>query len=144
VTLTCTIPASFITYNSGTKTFSFNPTTAADLGVWNVILNLVDTASYTATYSFIVTVQNELPAYLDPTVTYSPFSVAINSVYNLPIFANYDPEGSPVIVVVTDAAAVPVTYVIAGDNSKVTFSPLAFTEVGSHLITLAIKDSEGD
>jgi hypothetical protein len=70
VTLTCTIPASFITYNSGTKTFSFNPTTAADLGVWNVVLNLVDTASYTAIYSFNVTVQNELPAYLDPTVTY--------------------------------------------------------------------------
>jgi len=69
---------------------------------------------------------------------YSSFSVAINSVHDLPIFPNYDPEGTPVTVVISDAATIPVNYVIAGDYSKVTFFPLAFTEVGSHLITLAI------
>jgi hypothetical protein len=68
--MTETLPASFITYNSLTKVFSFNPTTATDIGVWNVILNLIDTASNSASYSFSVTVQNELPAYDDPTVAY--------------------------------------------------------------------------
>ncbi len=73
-------------------------------------------------------------------MTYSSFSVAINSFYVVPVFANYDPEGSPLTVVITDPATVPINFAIAWDNSKVTFSPLAFTEVGSHLITLAIKD----
>ena len=75
---------------------------------------------------------------MTPPVTYSSFSVAINSVYEVPIPPNYDPEGAPVIVVVTDAAAVPVNFVVAGDYSKVIFSPIAFTEVGSHLITIAL------
>lgn len=108
--------------------------------MWNVILNLVDTGSNSASYSFSVTVQNELPAYVTSTVTYSSFNVAINSVYFVNVFQNYDPEGTPVIVVVTDAAAVPVNFIIAGDYSKVTFSPIAFSEVGSHLITLALED----
>lgn len=94
-----------------------NPTTAADLGVWNVVINLVDSASHTATFSFNVNVLNEPPTYVDPTVSYQPFSIALNSIYHLPIFRNYDPEGSPVIVVITDAAATAVNYVIAGDNS---------------------------
>ena len=108
--------------------------------MWNIFLNLVDTASNTASYSFSVTVDNELPAYVDPTVTFSSFNVAINSVQAVSIFPNYDPEGTPVIVVVTDAAAVPVNYVIAGDYKQVTFSPIAFNEVGSHLITIALED----
>jgi hypothetical protein len=140
VTITETIPASFITYNGGTKVFSFNPTTAADLGVWNVILDLVDTASNSASYSFSVTVQNEPPVYLPPPVTFSSFSVAINSFQDVLIPAHNDPEGTPVIVIVTDAAAVPVNFILAGDYSKVTFSPLAFNEVGSHLITIALED----
>ena len=82
--------------------------------------------------------------YVDPSVIYLPFSVAINSIYDLPIFPNYDPEGGPLTVVLSDTATVPVNYVIAGDNSKIIFYPLAFTEVGSHLITLALKDSQGD
>ena len=140
VTMTYTLPAPFISYNSVSKVFSFNPTTAADIGVWNVVLDLVDTASITASYSFSVTVQNEVPAYVTLPVTYSSFSVAINSseVVSIPPF--YDPEGTTVIVVVNDAAVVPVNFVIAGDYSKVTFSPIAFNEVGTHQITIALED----
>ena len=45
VTITCTIPAgaSFINYDSATKTFYFSPSIAADLGVWNIFLDLIDT-----------------------------------------------------------------------------------------------------
>jgi hypothetical protein len=64
----------------------------------------------------------------------------MNSFKDVPIPSFYDPEGSTVTFVVTDAAAVPVNFVIAVDNSKVTFLPVAFTEVGSHLITIALED----
>jgi len=45
VTITCNIPAAatFITYDSLIKTFYFNPSIAADLGVWNIFLDLIDT-----------------------------------------------------------------------------------------------------
>lgn len=77
---------------------------------------------------------------MDPTVTYSSFSVPINSNYDVPIFPNHDPEGTPVIVVVSDAAAVTINHVVAGDYKKVTFSPISFNEVGSHPITIALED----
>ncbi len=45
VTITCTIPAAatFITYDSSLKTFYFNPSIAADLGVWNIFIDIIDT-----------------------------------------------------------------------------------------------------
>lgn len=69
------------------------------------------------------------PAYIDPTVSYSSFSVPINSSLDVPIFPNYDPEGTLVTVLVIERD---LNYIIAGDYSKVTFSPIAFSEVGTH------------
>ena len=68
--------------------------TAADLGDWDVTLSLIDTAANTATYTFTVTVENEPPAYDDPAVTYSSFSMGMNSTKVVSIFPNYDPEGT--------------------------------------------------
>ena len=69
------------------------------------------------------------PAYTDPTVSYSSFSIPINSSHDVPIFPNYDPEGTLVTVLVIEGD---LNYIIAGDYSKVTFSPIAFSEVGTH------------
>lgn len=78
------------------------------------------------------------PAYTNPSVLYSSFSVAINSVYDLPIFANYDPEGAPVTILVSDTFSTQVNYIIAADKSKVTFSPIAFSEAGIHSVRIIL------
>ena len=47
------------------------------------------------------------------------------------------------IVLVTDAAAVPVNFIIAADYKSLKFSPTAFNEVGAHPITIDLKDVVG-
>jgi hypothetical protein len=78
------------------------------------------------------------PAYTNPSISYSSFSVAINSVYDLPIYANYDPEGGSVAILVSDTFSTPVNYIIAADKSKVTFSPIAFSEAGIHSVQIIL------
>ncbi len=46
-------------------------------------------------------------------------------------------------MLVTDSAAVPVTFVLATDYKNVTFSPTNFNEVGPHPITIDLQDADG-
>jgi hypothetical protein len=78
------------------------------------------------------------PAYTNPTVSYSSFSIPINSSHDVPIFPNYDPEGTLVTVLVIDSYSTSVNFIIAGDYSKVTFSPIAFSEVGTHSVAIIL------
>jgi hypothetical protein len=83
------------------------------------------------------------PAYTDPTVTYSSISVAINSFYDVLIPQNYDPEGGLVTILLSDTYSATVNYIIAADKSKVTFSPIAFGEVGLHSVKIILEDPQG-
>jgi hypothetical protein len=51
--------------------------------------------TYTLTLSVIV---SSPPVYTNPSVSYSPVTVALNDSINVPIFSNYDPEGLAVVV----------------------------------------------
>jgi len=103
-----------------------------------VPLTLTDSSGNFATYSFTVTVSNLPPAYTVPSVSYSSFSVDINSSYDVPIHSNYDPEGGSVTILVSDTHSTPINYIIAPDKSKVTFSPIAFSEVGTHAVKIIL------
>ncbi len=83
---------------------------------------------------------NLSPAYNVSSVVYPSISVAINSVKEVPIFPNYDPEAGSVTVFTADDSTNPVKSVIASDFSKISFYPLAFTEVGAHNITIYLQD----
>ncbi len=76
--MTYSTTATFIAYNTATKVFTFTPK-VADLGEWTVAFTIVDTASNSASYFFKVYVNNLPPQYTDPTVSYSSFSMPLNS-----------------------------------------------------------------
>ena len=57
-------PGSFLTYNSGTKTITFNPTLSTDLGVHTVSVTVTDGMD-SAAYTFTVTAVNTAP-YFNP------------------------------------------------------------------------------
>lgn len=124
--MTTSIPASFITFNTATNVFSITPAAVADIGVWTVTITLTDTLSNSNTSPFTVTVTNVPPAYVVPSVIYPSITIPLNSVKEVPIFPNYDPEGGSVSVLVSDSFAVPVNSIVAGDFSKITFSPITF------------------
>lgn len=129
--MTYTIPAlaTFITYNSITKTFTISPLSPADTGLYTIPITLADTAGYARTYYLYVSVISSLPPIYDAApVTYGPVTVALNSAVNVPIFANHDPDGFGGVIVLCEdtTVGVSVNCIVAADNSFITFAPLTF------------------
>ena len=112
----------------------------ADLGTWNVSLTLTDSFGNSGVFSFLAIIDNIPPAYVDPTVSYPTITLLLFEIKDVTIFPYYDPEGGSVVVSINDPAAVPVTFLLASDSSKVTFSPTSNTEVGTHTVSVILKD----
>jgi hypothetical protein len=87
-----------------------------------------------------VSVPNRPPCFTDGTTTFSPVSIALNSIFSVPIPAFSDPDMTTPILALTQTLTPAVTTAFIGTTS-LKISPTAFTEVGVHTTYITLSDS---
>jgi len=87
-----------------------------------------------------VDVPNRPPFFTDGTTTFAGISVALNSIYNLPIPAFADPDLTTPTLALTQSSTPSVTATFVG-TTTLKISPTAFTEVGLHTTYITLSDS---
>ena len=115
ITLSYTLP-SWVKYSSNTLTFS--PTAITLLTtVSTITITLKDSIGASQSYSMSVDVPNRPPYFTDGTTSFSPVTVALNSIFNLPIPAFSDPDLTTPVLGLTQSSTPAVTTTFMGTTS---------------------------
>lgn len=128
-----------MTYSANTLTFS--PTAISLLTtVSTLTVTLTDSIGASTVYSMSVDVPNRPPYFTDGTTSFASVSVALNSIYNVPIPAFADPDLTTPALALTQSSTPSVTATFVG-TTTLKISPTTFTEVGLHTTYITLSDS---
>jgi hypothetical protein len=132
---------SFVTYSTKTQTLTFSPTAVSLLAtVSSLTVTLTDSIGASKSFSMSVNVPNRPPYFTDGTTSFAPVTVALNSIFHLPIPAFSDPDLTTPILGLTQVSTPAVMATFMGTTS-LKISPTTFTEVGLHTAYVYLSDS---
>jgi hypothetical protein len=77
-----------------------NPVLAGQIGTFSYQLKVFDGLDYSVAYAWTITVTNKAPLF---TGAFSDYTLALNSDLVIDVPAFNDPEGMPVVVLVSDS-----------------------------------------
>ena len=140
VMLSYTSIPSYVTYDSTSRKFTFNPKTTADFNFgeqwwFNIILS--DSNKETS-YKITLNILNQAPTY-QPAVSspvYGNLIIPLNTIITIPVPHFIDPDGSDCKVLVAQMSRTTalhnVNIAVSSPAGPIVISPVLFGEVGIH------------
>jgi hypothetical protein len=122
----------FVTFESATRTYSINPVSSSDIGIFTISVSLSDSL-LTASYTFAITVVNTAPTFAS-----NPVAQTVNwknsITYQLPTYSDAETNTVTLTTVQTGQAALPTFVTFDLPTRTYTLNPTAPTDIGSFLI----------